>query len=75
MNFLDSVGQIFFFGIFFTPIISFLLVRKTKTSLISKMVLGLFMTLFLAGIFFVIALNIAFSKGLAPESKYSICEH
>lgn len=65
MSFLDIVGQIFFFGIFFTPVLSLLLVRKTQARLIPKILLGLFMTLLLAGVFFVIALNIAFGNGLA----------
>jgi ABC-type thiamin/hydroxymethylpyrimidine transport system permease subunit len=70
MSFLDFVGEIFFFGIFFTPVLSFLLVRKTPVSLSSKIVLGLFMTLLLAGVFFIIALNIAFRNGLGPDSTY-----
>jgi ABC-type thiamin/hydroxymethylpyrimidine transport system permease subunit len=70
MSFLDFVGEIFFFGIFFTPMLSFLLVRKVPASFISKIVLGLFMTFLLAGIFFVIALNIAFRNGLGPDSTY-----
>jgi hypothetical protein len=70
MSFLDSVGKIFFFGIFFTPVLSLLLVRKIQVSSMSKIVLGLFMTLLLACVFFVIALNIAFRNGLGPDSTY-----
>jgi hypothetical protein len=67
MSFLDIVGQVFFFGIFFTPLLAFLLVRKTQASIISKIILGLFMTLLLATVFFVIALNIAFRNGMGPQ--------
>jgi hypothetical protein len=70
MSFLDIVGQVFFFGIFFTPLLSFLIVRRTRASLISKIILGLFMALLLAMVLFVIALNIAFRNGLGPDSTY-----
>jgi len=70
MNFLDIVGQIFFFGMFFAPPLSFLLVHRVQANLISKIILGFFMTLLLAVMFFVIALNIAFRNGLGPDSAY-----
>jgi ribose/xylose/arabinose/galactoside ABC-type transport system permease subunit len=52
MNFLDIIGQFFWFGILATPVLSFLIVRKAQLSVISKIMLGTLTTLLLAAIFF-----------------------
>jgi hypothetical protein len=63
---LDILGQVFWFGILATPIISFLLVRNTPIDLGWKILLGVFATLAFAGMFYCIAIGILFRNGLGP---------
>jgi len=64
---LDTIGQIFWFGILATPIISFLIVRNWKSvSVAGRILFGLSITLFLAAIFYGIAMGIILRDGLGP---------
>ena len=64
---LDIIGQIFWFGILFTPIISFFIVRKSKTFSISMKILsGILITLILVVFFYVVAMAILLRNGLGP---------
>lgn len=63
---LDSIGQIFWFGILFTPIISFFIVRKSKAFSVSMKILsGILITLILAVFFYFVAIAILLRNGLA----------
>lgn len=70
MRFLDVVGEIFWFGIPATPLLAFLNVRKTKLNLVSKILVGLSITLVLTAIFYLVAIGIFFRNGLGPDSVY-----
>ncbi len=63
----DVIGQVFFFGILATPIISFLIVRRVEeVSVIGKLILGILITFCLGAIFFGIAMGILLRDGLGP---------
>ena len=64
---LDIIGQFFWFGILATPIISFFIVRKLNSiSIGGKILIGILITLFLAAIFYIIAMTILLRNGLGP---------
>jgi hypothetical protein len=61
----DIIGQIFWFGILATPLISFLIVRRVDSLAIGrKILLGIGITLILAVVFYFIALGIVTRDGL-----------
>lgn len=63
----DIIGQIFWFGILATPIISFFIVRKLKDlSVAGKIIVGTLLTFCLGAIFLAIAMGIFFRDGLGP---------
>lgn len=66
MDYLDIIGQIFWFGIAFTPVLSFIIVRKMEITLIAKIFLGILLTIILGFLFFSIALIILLRNGLGP---------
>ncbi|TAL44141.1 MAG: hypothetical protein EPN92_09205 [Chitinophagaceae bacterium] len=64
---LDIIGQIFWFGLLATPVISFFIVRKLKTLSISEKILsGISITLVLAVVFYLVAMSIVLRDGLGP---------
>ena len=76
---LDIIGQIFWFGILATPIISFLIVRKYSATTGQKILTGICITVILAVIFFGIAWAILFEDWIrphlkaAPASQWAFC--
>ena len=63
----DIIGQIFWFGILATPLIAFLIVRKSNSLSIGvRILLGIFFTLVLAAVFYSIAMAIILRDGLGP---------
>lgn len=64
---LDIIGQIFWYGILATPIITFLIVQKMKKlSLIQKIISGVLITAALALVFYAVAMAIVLRDGLGP---------
>ena len=63
---LDIIGQIFWFGIVTTPLISFLLIRKFNIPIGTKILSGILITLALATFFYLIAMVIVLRDGLGP---------
>ena len=64
---LDIIGQVFWFGILTTPVISFFIVRKSKTlSIGAKILLGILIAVSLAVVFYAIAMTIILRNGLGP---------
>jgi hypothetical protein len=63
---LDIIGQIFFLGIFATPVLAFFWVRKLHTGLAWKLFGGFGVTIALALTFFFIAMAILLRNGLGP---------
>jgi hypothetical protein len=70
MDFGDFIGEFFLFGVFATPLISFLIVRKTDVSNIAKLVLGILITLLLGMIFLLLGFSIILRNGLGPDNVY-----
>ena len=66
MEWLDVFGEILWYGIFITPVISFLVIKKMRMSIIAKVLLGLVIVLILATMFFVISMEIVLRDGLGP---------
>jgi len=63
----DLIGGIFWFGILATPLISFLIVRKFKSiTKTEKFIAGIIITVFLAVVFYHIAISIIFKDGMGP---------
>ena len=62
----DIIGQIFWFGIVATPLISFLVVRKFNMRIGAKILSGILITLALATFFYLIAMVIILRDGLGP---------
>jgi hypothetical protein len=60
----DIIGQIFWFGMLATPLISLLIVRRLSLTTGSKILLGIAITLILAVVFYCIALGIVTRDGL-----------
>jgi hypothetical protein len=69
MNIADVIGQVFFYGIFITPLLAFLILRKADISRPAKILFSVLLTILLAVIFLVIAINIALRNGLGPDSR------
>jgi len=64
---LDIIGQIFWFGILTSPIISFFIIRKSGTlSIGAKILSGILITLILAVVFYAISMAILLRDGLGP---------
>jgi len=64
---IDIAGQIFWYGILTTPVISFFIVRKLKNlSLGQKILSGALITIVLAMVFYVVAMAIVLRNGLGP---------
>lgn len=70
MKFWDITGQVFWFGILTTPLFSFLIIRKIKSTTIAKIALFILITLVLSVIFYLLAFSIIFRNGLGPDSVY-----
>jgi hypothetical protein len=62
----DVIGQIFWFGIPATPLIGFLMVRRSQLSLRWKVVLGIIITGLFAVFFYFMAMAILLRDGLGP---------
>jgi hypothetical protein len=63
----DIIGQIFWFGILATPIISFFIVRKIGSlNTTGKVLSVVVITIFLAALFYGIAMAILLRDGLGP---------
>jgi len=66
-SFLDIVGQILWFSIFLTPVITIPLACKySKTGKLYRIILGLLMAFFLSIIFYSISMAILLRDGLGP---------
>mgnify|MGYP006899130579 CR=1 FL=1 len=64
---LDLIGEIFFYGIFGTPLLGWLLIRhKTHMPVWEKIVVILCIAFVLSAIFFLIAMTILIRNGLGP---------
>jgi len=64
---LDIIGQVFWFGIFATPIIAFLCVRKWESGLTSKIVGAIAIMIILASVFHFLSMGILLRNGLGPS--------
>lgn len=64
---LDTIGEIFWYAMFFTPVITIPVVwRKSKFSPVTKVLIGLLLALFLSLICLVFAFTIALRDGMGP---------
>jgi hypothetical protein len=64
---LDIIGQVFWFEILTTPIISFFIVRRSNTlSIGAKILSGILITLVLAVFFYGVSMAIILRDGLGP---------
>lgn len=65
---LDIIGQIFWFGILFTPLASYFIVKRTGImSITGKILTGILIVLILAFMFFMISMEIVLRvDGLGP---------
>ena len=66
MNVLDVIGQIFWFGILATPLLSFFIIRKMDMGLIGKILLGTGITIVFAFVMAIISTAIVVRNGLGP---------
>jgi hypothetical protein len=63
----DVIGGILWFGMFATPLISFLIVRRFKSlNTVEKIIIGALIAIFLTVIFYNISLDIIFRDGMGP---------
>lgn len=64
---IDLIGQAFGFGIFATPLVSYLIVRKSSTlDRGGKLIASVAITIALILVFFTISWTILFRNGLGP---------
>jgi tryptophan-rich sensory protein len=67
-EFKDAIGQIFWYAIFFTPLITIPLMWKNKTiKKATRVVMGLFLAMILSFLFFFISISICFRNGMGPS--------
>ena len=64
---LNVLGLIFLYGMFITPVISFLILRKRSSlTLTWKIIVGIILTVFLLGLFYTVGLIIMLLNGAMP---------
>lgn len=64
---LELIGNICWYGMFITPLLSFLFVRRSRSlKPMGKFWVGIFLALVLAAILFAISMSIAMKDGLGP---------
>jgi len=56
------IGQVFWFGMFLTPVISFFIVRNMPVAIVIKYLLWLIIAVILAALFFLISMILFFQK-------------
>jgi hypothetical protein len=65
---IDIIGQIFWFGILATPLISFLILRRSRLTPTSvKILIGILLTIAMSTVFYIIAMSILLRDGLGPS--------
>jgi phosphotransferase system glucose/maltose/N-acetylglucosamine-specific IIC component len=65
---IDLIGEIFWYLLFITPLITFPIVFKlSKGNNIYKIIIGILLALVLSVVFYFISLSILFRSGLGPS--------